>query len=210
MDTFLQASFITTILYASIRFIYEGCKRKGKLSVVHAVALSESHSFSKVRCEEITLVAGMGIVGDAHYGATVQHRSRVKSDPLQPNLRQVHLLSVEQIDSMNVAGYNVTPGALGENITTAGLDIHALPTGTLLRIGSSCLLAVTGERNPCPQIDGYSEGLREFCLLRKPNSEETLRRAGIMAVVIQGGSVKVGDSILVSLPPEPHLPLQRV
>ena len=127
---------------------------------------SESHSFSKNEHDALVLVAGMGVEGDAHFGATVKHRSRVKADPLQPNLRQVHLMQRELHDELRAAGFSVGPGDLGENITTAGLDLLSLPVGTMLRIGDHALVALTGLRNPCSQIDDFQAGLLKEVLGR--------------------------------------------
>jgi len=65
-----------------------------------AVSRDEVHRFSKVPVESIELVAGLDVVGDAHAGTLVQHRSRVRRDPNQPNLRQVHLLHAEVFDDV--------------------------------------------------------------------------------------------------------------
>jgi len=177
-------------------------------ATVVAVHLNPAHVFSKTPQVELELVAGMGVVGDAHFGATVRHRSRVAADPTQPNLRQVHLLSIELLDEFRTAGYDVTPGDLGENITTAGLDLHAFPTGSMLRIGP-CLLALTGLRNPCRQIETFRSGLLGQ-VLRRDDHGQTERRAGVMAVVVEGGRIRGGDAIATQLPPTPHTPLSRV
>jgi MOSC domain-containing protein YiiM len=178
------------------------------VGAVVAVHLNAEHVFSKAPQVELDLVAGMGVLGDAHFGATVRHRSRVAADPTQPNLRQVHLLAVELLDEFCTAGYDVKPGDLGENITTAGLDLHAFPTGSLLRIGP-CLVAVTGLRNPCRQIETFRSGLLGQ-VVRVDEHGHPERRAGVMAVVVEGGRIRAGDSIAVQLPPTPHTPLTRV
>src|SRR5512134_1709343 len=103
-------------------------------AIVLAVHRSRTHSFSKPTALSIRLIAGIGVEGDAHAGETVKHRSRVARDPTQPNLRQVHLIHAELHDELRAAGFNVGPGDMGENITTRGLDLLALPTGALLRI----------------------------------------------------------------------------
>jgi MOSC domain-containing protein YiiM len=176
---------------------------------VGALHRSESHTFSKQTTPQLQFVAGLGVEGDAHFGATVQHRSRVAADPTQPNLRQVHLLAQEQLDAFAAAGFAVAPGDLGENVTTVGLDLHALPTGTLLQLGDGVLLALTGLRNPCGQIEGFLPGLLEHVLRR--NEEGVVeRRGGVLAVVLTGGTVHVGAPIAVQLPPTPHRALTRV
>lgn len=176
---------------------------------VVAVAKSSRHEFSKEREDSITLVAGIGVEGDAHSGATVQHRSRVARDPSQPNLRQVHLIHRELLDELCAAGFAVYPGALGENITTSGVDLLALPVGAVLAIGDRVLLGVTGLRNPCLQIDKYQDGLLAEVAYRDEVGN-LIRRAGVMTVVLAAGEVRPGDEIRVSLPPLPHQALDRV
>ncbi len=171
--------------------------------------LSPEHSFSKHSCEEITLIAGSGVEGDAHSGPTVKHRSRVAIDRSTPNLRQVHLIPLETLTNLATEGFEIQPGDLGENITTSGIDLHDLPVGTLLRIGNEALLALTGLRNPCHQIEDFRSGLLKQCL-PKDEQGEVQRRAGVMAIVIVGGTVNASDTIEVALPPLPHSPLQRI
>ncbi len=176
---------------------------------VVAVHASSDHTFSKTPMAEIELVAGIGVVGDAHAGARVRHRSRVRADPTQPNLRQVHLIAVEVLDELSAGGFPVAPGELGENLTVRGLDLLGLPVGTTLCIGEETLLSVTGYRNPCGQINGLHEGL--MARMRPVDDDgELAPQAGIMTVVVHGGSVRPGDAIELSLPPGPHRRLQRV
>jgi MOSC domain-containing protein YiiM len=171
--------------------------------------LSPEHSFSKHSCSEITLVAGIGVEGDAHSGPTVKHRSRVAIDPNTPNLRQVHLIPLEILTNLAIEGFEIQPGDLGENITTVGINLHELPVGTLLRIGTDSLLALTGLRNPCQQIEQFRTGLLKQCLPKDADGTPQ-RRAGVMAIVIHGGNVWVDDAIEISLPPLPHQPMQRI
>lgn len=158
---------------------------------------------------EIELVAGLGVMGDAHMGAQVKHRSRVRADPTQPNLRQVHLIASEVLDHLADAGFAVAPGELGENLTTRGLDLLDLPVATTLCVGQGALLSVTGYRNPCGQINGLHEGLMAQM---RPHDEngDLAPLAGIMATVVLGGVVRPGDPIEISLPPGPQRRLQRV
>src|SRR5688572_29392878 len=135
-------------------------------AIVTAVSRSGSHGFSKGNVESIRLLAGLGVEGDAHVGETVKHRSRVARDPSQPNLRQVHLIHAELFDELAEAGFAIVPGQLGENVTTRGLDLLALPTGTRLRLGVGAIVEVTGLRNPCAQLEGISRGLMSAVLDR--------------------------------------------
>lgn len=175
---------------------------------VVSVHRKSTHTFSKEVVDSIELIEGIGIAGDAHAGPTVKHRSRVAKDPSTPNLRQVHLIHRELFDLVAEAGFEVGPGQLGENITTADLDLLALPVGTRLRIGDA-VLTVTGLRNPCTQIDNFQPGLlKQVVRRRKDGSIERL--AGVMSIVSRGGTVRPGATIEVELPPEPHFPLTRV
>jgi MOSC domain-containing protein YiiM len=176
---------------------------------VVAVALDGEHRFSKRTAESIRLVQGVGVAGDAHAGVTVQHRSRVARDPSQPNLRQVHLIHAELLDEVDEDGFTVPPGAMGENVTTRGLDLLGLATGTVLELGDDAAIEVTGLRNPCLQIDAYEHGLLKRMVGRDADGN-VVRRAGVMAVVLQGGVVRPGDRIRVQEPAGDRRPLQAV
>lgn len=178
----------------------------GYISAVH---LDSEHRFSKVPAPSIRLLAGFGVEGDAHGGARVQHRSRVRRDPTQPNLRQVHLIHVELFEHLGASGYDVAPGQLGENITTVGLDLLGLPRGTLLHLGPEAVVEITGLRNPCSQLDDFQDGLLGRLAYRDGNGE-LIRLAGIMGVVLTGGEVRPTDQIRVVLPVGAHIPLDRV
>lgn len=176
---------------------------------VLAVAASDTHGFSKPLRPRIRLLAGLGVEGDAHAGVTVKHRSRVARDPSQPNLRQLHLIAEEMLRELAAAGFRVAPGDLGENVTTRGLDLLALPRGARLHLGADAVAEVTGLRNPCHQLDDFRPGLMR-ALIGRGADGEVLLKAGIMAVVITGGAVAAGDPVRVELPPGPHERLQRV
>jgi MOSC domain-containing protein YiiM len=177
--------------------------------VVTAVSRSPSHTLIKPNEDSIRLLEGLGVEGDAHLGATVKHRSRVARDPSQPNLRQVHLIHGELHDALRETGFAVAPGQMGENITTRGVDLLALPAGTRLRLGDSAVVEVTGLRNPCAQLDRIQPGLMAATLDRDEQGN-LIRKAGIMGVVIAGGEVRPGDPIRIKLPPQPHRPLTPV
>ncbi|WP_086772514.1 MOSC domain-containing protein [Streptomyces bobili] len=175
---------------------------------VTAVSSNGEYSFTKPNRDSITLLAGLGVQGDVHAGVTVKHRSRVAQDPTQPNLRQVHLVQEELFDEVGAAGFAVAPGDLGENITTRGIDLLALPAGTLLRIGAA-VLEVTGLRNPCLQIDNFRQGLLKQ-VVGRDEAGNIVRKAGVMSIVKEGGVVRPGDVVEAELPSGPHRPLERV
>ena len=177
--------------------------------VVTAVSRSATHTMSKPNQEGITLLVGLGVEEDAHKGETVKHRSRVARDPNQPNLRQVHLIHSELHDELRAGGFDMAPGQMGENVTTRGVDLLGLPTGTKLHLGDAAVVEITGLRNPCAQLDGIQQGLMAATLDRDAEGN-LVRKAGIMGIVLAGGEVRAGDPIRVELPPEPHSPLAPV
>jgi MOSC domain-containing protein YiiM len=164
---------------------------------------------SKAGRDSIRLLAGLGVEGDAHMGETVQHRSRVRRDPSQPNLRQVHLIHSELHDELREKGFEVAGGQMGENVTTRGIDLLAMPTGTRLRIGDEAEIEITGLRNPCTQLNGIKDGLMAATIERDADGG-LVRKAGVMAIVHAGGEVRPGDPIVAELPAEPHAPLEPV
>lgn len=179
-------------------------------SLPHVVAVAKdgAHQFSKQRAESITLLAGLGVEGDAHCGVTVKHRSRLARDPTQPNLRQVHLVHAELFEELAAKGFAIQPGEIGENITTRGIDLLALPTGAVIHIGAAAV-EITGLRNPCHQLDDHKEGLTH-AVLDRDAAGNLVRKAGIMGIVTAGGTVKPGDRIRLELPPLPHRALEKV
>jgi MOSC domain-containing protein YiiM len=186
------------------------CGKEHTMSgIVTAVSSSAAHTFSKHNQDQIQLLAGLGVVGDAHAGEKVKHRSRVAQDPTQPNLRQVHLIHAELHEELLAAGFQVLAGQMGENVTTRGIDLLGLPTGTRLHIGSTAIIEVTGLRNPCGQLNGLQAGL-QAAVLGHDQQGNLIRKSGIMGIVLASGAVQPGDSIRVELPPEPHHALERV
>ena len=175
---------------------------------VVAVARSATHSFSKPTVDSVELVEGVGVAGDAHSGSTVQHVHQLRKEPDRPNLRQVHLIHAELLDDLAAAGFDVAPGELGENLTTRGVDLLALPLGTRLRVGTA-VVTLTGLRSPCRQIEGFRPGLLTQ-VLRKTADGEVEQLTGVMAVVSQAGTVRPGDPVSIELPPEPRYKLTTV
>ena len=177
--------------------------------LVVAVCKSDAHNFSKSVVPAIRLLEGIGVEGDAHSGGAVQHLSRVKQNPDQPNLRQVHLMHAELFDELAARGFVITPGDIGENITTRGIDLLGLPVDTELQFGATARVRITGLRNPCHQLNDFQEGLTRAVLEKRPDGS-VIRKSGIMGVVIAGGDVVAGDAITVFLPAAPHRPMDMV
>lgn len=177
--------------------------------VVIAVSCSPRHTMRKPNQLVIRLIAGRGVEGDVHSGETVKHRSRVARTPNAPNLRQVHLMHAELHEELLARRMKVTPGEMGENVTTRGIDLLSLPAGTRLRLGDTAVVEVTGLRNPCKQLDDIHSGLMAATLARSPRGQ-LIRKAGVMSVVLIGGEVRPGDSIHIELPAPPHRALEPV
>ncbi len=176
---------------------------------VISLSKSDSHTFYKYNCEKLTLLKGLGVEGDAHQGKTVKHRSRVAKDPTQPNLRQVHLMHAELFQELAEKDFLVTPGAMGENITTKGIDLLRLPKYTILKIGAKAKIQITGLRNPCSQLESIKSGLMN-AVLDKDEHGNLIRKAGVMGIVLTGGEVFIGDPIMVVLPETPFEKLEKV
>jgi len=175
-------------------------------ATVVAVSRDDAHRFSKPVVPSIRLRSGHGVEGDSHAGATTQHRYLIRTDPTRPNLTQVHLVRSELFDELAAEGFAVAPGQLGENITTAGLDLLTLPVGTRLHLGADAVVEVTGMRDPCSMIDKFQQGLKK-ALKSADASGHIDRRAGIMGIVIADGTVAPGDNVRVELPAGEHVPL---
>lgn len=177
-------------------------------ATVVSVHRSPEHTFSKPTAPEVELIEGIGVRGDAHAGTTVKHRSRVARNPSDPNLRQVHLMHHELLDDLGEAGFDVSPGELGENLTTSGVALLELPVGTRLSIGEA-VLVITGLRNPCSQINRLQPELLKQ-LVRTTEDGQVERLSGVMSIVARGGVIRPGQEITVDLPPQPHHPLTVV
>jgi MOSC domain-containing protein YiiM len=162
----------------------------------------------------ITLIPGLGVEGDCHAGETVQHRSRLHITPPPANLRQVHLIPIEILEKVTDTLSNdeknrvMEPGALGQNITTRGLDLLSLSVGTELHFvdpsnpddTAGAVIILTGLRNPCPQINKFQPGLQERFIVRDAERKIVGRLAGVMATVRIGGVVTTGSWIRVVAP----------
>jgi MOSC domain-containing protein YiiM len=175
-----------------------------------AVARDSEHRFAKRSSMSITLLPGLGVAGDAHCGTTVQHRSRIRSTPGAPNLRQVHLIHAELFSELTASGFEVTAGMMGENVTTTGIDLLSLSTGTQLLLGGQAIIELTGLRNPCRQIDDNIAPGAMAAVLGRAADGALVRKAGVMAIVLGGGQVRPGDAIAIHHLPDHHVPLVPV
>lgn len=164
---------------------------------VVAVASNARHEFIKPTKATIRLVEDHGVEGDAHAGRFIQHRFVAKKMPVLPNNRQVHLMPSELFSELASGGFSVTPGSLGENVTTAGLDLTKFPLGTRLRIGNSAIVELTGLRTPCALIDRFQKGLKRAMIMKH---EQPRFRCGVLGVAKATGDIAPGDPISVELP----------
>lgn len=176
---------------------------------VEAVSRRAGHTFSKTPVEAVTLVVGLGVEGDGHAGASVQHLSRVRRDPTQRNLRQVHLVHAELFDELATRGFQLGPGDIGENVLVRGVDLLALSAGCRLSLGGTAMVELTGLRNPCLQLDRFADGLMAAMLGRDADGG-LVRLAGVMSVVVAGGQVRAGDQVRIRAPVGSHVPLAPV
>jgi hypothetical protein len=181
---------------------------QAKASVL-AVARDAGHNFSKPVCDSINVVTGLGVEGDAHYGKLIQHLYRIKKEPNDPNLRQIHLIHRELHEELLAKGFDIAPGDMGENVTTQGIDLLGLPRGTVLKFGEEAAVEITGLRNPCYQLNHFREGLMKACL-DKAEDGSVIFKSGIMGIILKDGTIKPGDQIRVELPDGPHTPLDLV
>ena len=164
------------------------------MGIVTSVSARKGHRLSKDPQLSIRLIAGQGVEGDAHCGEKVKHRSRVRANPDQPNLRQVHLIHSALIEELATKGFEIAPGELGENILTMGIDLLGLSTGAILAIGTSARIQITGLRNPCIQLNQHRSGLMEAVLNRDADGN-LIRKCGVMGIVLTGGEIVPGDTI---------------
>jgi hypothetical protein len=169
---------------------------------VVAVASDRAHHFSKPLRDTIVLVEGHGVEGDAHAGPFVRHRYLARRRPRLPNLRQIHLIPGELFDEMRRFGYDLHPGELGENITTTGLDLEHLPLGSLLKLGATAAVELTGLRTPCVLIDRFRTGLKGHMTQTVASGPKF--RCGVLGIVRVGGRVTAGDFARAELPSGPQ------
>ena len=114
--------------------------------------------------------------------------------------KAILLVTIEGIDELCSQGFPIFPGALGENLTTRGLDRRALRLGLRLRVGDAAI-ELTTIRTPCATLDVYGTGIQAAMYdarVQKGDPESPLwGLSGFYASVVQPGSVRPGDAIVV-------------
>jgi len=145
-------------------------EKNNKYGRVVNVCTSAAKGTAKKPVQQITLVAGFGIEGDAHAGKW--HR-------------QVSLLAKESHATMLAKGASVTHGDFGENIVTEGIDLVKLPVGSLMRLGSSVIGRVTQIGKKC----------HAHCQIFHTVGDCIMPREGIFIEILQGGTVTEDDAI---------------
>jgi MOSC domain-containing protein YiiM len=138
---------------------------------VVSVNVAATKGIRKEPRAEIVLVEDHGVAGDGHAG---------------PWHRQVSLLAQESIDTMRAKGLDVGPGDFAENVTTEGIAVAELPIGTRVRLGPS-LVEVTQIGKVC----------HDRCAIYRAAGDCVMPREGIFARVLEGGTVRAGDRVLV-------------
>ena len=136
-----------------------------------AISISEKKDIAKQNVESAVLEKECGILGDAHAGTK----------------RQVSLLALESIEKMKEKGVNVKPGDFAENITTQGIDLSKLTPGIRLKIGKDVVLEITQIGKECHQR----------CDIYYQAGDCIMPREGIFARVLQSGTIKPGDDIVI-------------
>ena len=176
---------------------------------VIAVSKSPGHTLIKKNESFINLKKGLGVEGDAHCGEKVKHLFDAKKNPDKLNFRQVHLIHSELHLELSIKGLLINPGEMGENITTSGIDLLNLPLDTVLSIGETAKIKITGTRKPCNQLNQIQGGLMN-AVIGKDAEGDVLFKAGVFGVVLQDGDVRVSDDILIELPNKPFQKLNSV
>jgi MOSC domain-containing protein YiiM len=132
---------------------------------------SRSEDFIRVPMQQANLIAGHGIEGDRKAGRRAE--------------RQINLLSREWLLRLKNLGYRIEPGQFGEQITLAGIDLEQLKFGERLQLGATACIEIRQARTPCGRLQ-----------VAQQLAFEGLKAIGVMATVVTGGTIRVGDPVL--------------
>ncbi len=139
---------------------------------IEAICTSSEKGVVKTPVDQAELRVDHGIVGDAHAGDW--HR-------------QISLLATESIAKMKVILPDLPDGAFAENIVTSGLELKTLPIGTKLHLGETIL-----------ELTQIGKECHQGCAIREATGDCVMPREGVFCKVIQGGTIRPGDSVSAS------------
>ncbi len=136
-----------------------------------AIAYSGTHGLPRPLHQKATVRANHGIEGDLRAGHHPQ--------------RQLNIMDAETLAELQAEGFPVGPGIMGENLVIEGIRLDQMPPGTCIRIGRQVLIETTKLRQPCSNLTPIDA--------RMPEAVEN--RVGMLAQVLQGGEIQVGDPV---------------
>jgi MOSC domain-containing protein YiiM len=139
------------------------------------------------------LIDFLGLEGDRHAHPEYHGGPR----------KAILLVASEILERLRERGYPLFYGALGENLTTRGIDIQSLKPGDRLRAGAGCL-EITEPRQPCSLLDVYGPALKSEIFDPRVKAGDTASpywgMSGLYAAVLEPGLVRAGDAIEVLAP----------
>lgn len=130
--------------------------------------------YIRIPLNSANLVAGYGIEGD-----------RKGSNPK----RNLNIMSFETLESLREEGFSTQPGQMGEQIVIQGIDVGKLSEGERLQIGNQALVEVVSHRTGCERFEGIQD----------KSPQLAAGRMGVMAKVVTGGRIAVGDAVKLLL-----------
>jgi MOSC domain-containing protein YiiM len=135
--------------------------------------------FARIQLEVATLQAGRGIATD---------RKGANPD------RQLNVMALETLDQLAAEGFQTAPGQMGEQLVVSGVAIDRLAPGTRLRLGEEAIIEVIKPRTGCDRLRS----------IRGCTPAQVAGRLGVMARVLRGGAIRVGDAAELVAPEQVH------
>jgi MOSC domain-containing protein YiiM len=133
-------------------------------------AADSADGYRRVPLQQARLVAGYGMDGDAKGGGADRH---------------LNVMAAETLQSLAREGFHTAPGQMGEQLIVARLAVDSLPAGTRLQLGASACIEIVEPRTGCAKFERHQGKLRQ----------EASGRLGLMARVVTGGPIRVGDPV---------------
>ena len=138
----------------------------------------EDKKFNRVSVDSVELIEGHGIKGDRKAGRNPK--------------RQVNIISMDQVHTLNELGFSTDPGELGEQLVIDGIDVMVLPIGTQIQLGESAVIELTMTRTSCEWLE----------MIHGQSKDDATNRLGKLAKVVKSGVIQIGDKVKVlELPP---------